>query len=315
VIAPRTGLVDTLDRLLILRSREVAAEALPDDRRADAARLHRRASARVDSAMGQRGPAALMLARSAIPLYLDAAFVARGAELGDEPPAGAWERYDALVDVGALPALPPNLALAREHALADLSPEDEHAEFGEARTDEALSLATFLGDAVEVSTPRAVRIERILRIAGAVLLCVLVAAATKRAGPKPQNHALHAAVTMSSHRAGFGPPGDLTNGKVAPEAGIATNDEPDPWVTIDLGAPVRVSDITLMGNDDHQEDQLPLRVETSGDGEKWDPATWHKTSFSVGAPAVMSFSSRTARFVRIHGRPGGALYLHEVEIE
>jgi hypothetical protein len=70
----------------------------------------------------------------------------------------------------------------------------------------------------------------------------------------------------------------------------------------------------LFDGSDHVDDILPMKLETSGDGTQWDPAAVETTRFTPEAPAVLTFTTRGVRFVRIHGRPNGAIYLSEVEV-
>jgi hypothetical protein len=304
----------TLDRWVLLRGAEAAAEALPDSRRAQVATLRSAGDARRDAALGERGIAALILARAAIPLYLEAAVTARGEE---PPPENAaidtlWHLYDAIAERGLLPVLPAHLEAVRAETLTSKSPDDDVARKGEACTDSNLELGTFLARRLDARTPRRIRVERRLRQAGLAIVALFLLG--KAAAHLPRsNVALHAPVVASSRRPGCGPPLDLTNGKVEGAVAFCTKDEPDPWVMLDFVNARRVDEITLMNSPDHEDDSLPLRVETSVDGANWAPGGTQSAHFSATAPAIITFSRREARFVRIHGRGGGAIYLTEVE--
>jgi hypothetical protein len=305
-----------LDRWVLLHGAEAQAEALPPGRRAGLVALHEAARTRVDAALGEYGVSALLLARAALPLALEAAVTARSS---DPPASGTalatlWEQYDALVSTQLAPAVPASLTPARDHSLSSQTVDAEIAEHGDARIDETLALVAFLLESVELRTPRAIRMQRALRRAAGVLVAAGLLAELIIHRPKGANLALHGSVISSSRRPNSGPPQDLTNAKVEPAAAFATKDEPDPWVTLDLTAPARVSEVTLFNGDDHKDDSLPIRVETSADGATWDPAATQSTPFTQAAPAVLSFTARSARFVRVHGKPNGALFLSEVEV-
>jgi hypothetical protein len=299
----------------LLLDQEAAARALPAERRARAVALHKAGETRVDAALGSRGVPALLLARGSIPFFLRAMALAAGRAALPESSTleELWAEYDALVDAGAAPKLPPALLAERERTAAT-SPDAEIRALGEPLVDEAVALATFLADGVEVRTPSVIRLHRAYRILLAVFALVLAFTFVRRVAPRGTNRALHASASLSSHRGAYGPPGDLTNGKIAPESGIATNDEPDPWAEVDLGSVMRVSEVTVMGADEHEHDNGPLRVETSRDRVLWETAGTEGRGFTASDPAVISFRARDARFVRIHGKPGGTLYLHEVEV-
>jgi hypothetical protein len=225
-----------------------------------------------------------------------------------------WEGYDSAAAEGLAPILPAPLEVAREHTLDEASLDAQIAEHGERRIDETIELAAFLGTSIERRSVRRIRIERGVRkvIFAGILVMLVVEAIQHR--PKTANLALHANVVASSRRPGSGPPANLTNGVPEPAASFATKDEPDPWVTIDLGPAARVSEVTLFDGSDHVDDILPMKLETSGDGTQWDPAAVETTRFTPEAPAVLTFTTRGVRFVRIHGRPNGAIYLSEVEV-
>jgi len=305
-----------LDRWVLLHGAEAAAEALPGGRRAAVLSLHEAARTRIDGALGEHGVSALLLVRAAIPIYLEAVVVARSSEA---PAAGSsvgdlWARYDDLVGAGLVPAVPESLSGAREHSVAGGPLDAEIAEHGEARIDEAIALAEFLADRVEVRTPRAVRVQRRLRKAALAVVVVALVAEIFVHRPKAASLALHANVVSSSRRVGSGPPLDLTNGKVEPTFAFATKDEPDPWIMIDITPSARISEVMLWNSDDHLDDSLPLQVETSSDGAAWEPAGLVAVHFTPLEPALLKFTTRSARFVRIHRKTGGAIYLTEVEV-
>ncbi len=307
--------LQALDRWVLLRRAEALAEALPDSRRARVAALRKAGDRRRAAALGEHGIPALILARAAIPLYLEAAVTARGDELPPRDPSLAtlWQLYDGIAERALLPWLPLSLETARAVTIAGATPEEDLAAHGEAGIDAALELGAFLAGRLDARTPGRIRLERRVRqtflIIGALFL--LGRAATHLV--RSRNVALHAAVVASSRRPECGPPSDLTNGKVEEAVAFCTKDEPDPWVQIDLGAPHRLSQVTLLNSPDHLDDSLPLRVETSADGGNWATGAMATMHFTPTEPAVVAFSAREARFVRLHGRGGGAIYLTEVE--
>jgi hypothetical protein len=315
VNAPPPLLERPLDRWVLLRTAEARAALVPADCRGRVVELHKAARARIDAALGEHGVAARVLARAAIPLLLEALLVAHAAEA---PPLGLplaelWTRFDEAVTASRVHALPEALAAARKHSLST-SLDVEIATEGEGRIEEALSLAAFLSDATEIRSPRAIRVQRTLRAASLIAFGLFLIVELVAHRPKSPNLAVHASVIASSRRPNFGPPQDLLNGTIEPSVAFATKDEADPWVTIDLGSAARVSEVTLVNSVDHQDDALPIRIETSADGAAWDAAGLATAHFAPDAPAVVSFTKRSARFVRLHARPGGAFYLNEVEV-
>lgn len=306
----------TLDRWVLLRSAEARAEALPDTRRARVATLRKAGDVRRDGALGGRGVAALILARAAVSLYLEALVTARSeAPLPDGRNTGAlWAVYDALVERGDVRALPASLEGVRIETSTSTSPDDDVARRGDATVDDNLELCAFLARHLDVRTPGRIRVARRLRQAGLALVALFLLGKAAAHLPKSANVAVHAPVVASSRRPGCGPPLDLTNGKIEPAAAFCTKDEPDPWVMLDFVNPRRVREVTLVNSPEHEDDSLPLRVETSVDGATWMPGAAQTAHFNAASPAVVSFSTRDARFVRIHGRGGGAIYLTEVEV-
>jgi hypothetical protein len=304
-----------LERWVLLHDAEAIAVAVTDERRAMSATLYTAARVRTDGALGDHGTTALVLARDAIPLLLAAGLTARGPEV---PPHGAsvaelWERYDDLARRGRVPEVPPSLTAARGHSLSQELPDREIDEDGDVRVDEAIALATFLEGVVELRTPRAIRLQRRLRQLALIVASAWLLAEIIIHRPR-MNRARHTSVVSSSRRPGAGPPTDLTNGTVEPALAFATKDEPDAWVNIDLVRTAPASEVKLWNSNDHTDDSLPIRVETSVDGVTWEAGGLQSTHFTPSDPAVVGFPKRMTRFVRIHAKPGGALYLNEVEV-
>jgi hypothetical protein len=305
-----------LDRWLFLSAREAAAAAIPVDRRARVRALHAAGRKRYDDALGTIGGTALVLARASVACFLEAVVVARSAS---EPREGEsvealWALHSTMVDRGQLAPLPARYADARmqstSRALADL----EVASLGDARIDEALALADHLASSVEAHSPAWVRGERAARFGLLLLFAAFLGKEAAPHRPRSPSFCLHATVAASSRRPENGPPESLTNGTVEPTLAFATREEADPSVTVDLVIPRTVSAVWLWTSDDHPDDSLPLRVETSADGDTWQAGATSKDRFSSSDPAVLSFARRPTRYVRVHGRPGGALYLNEVEV-
>ena len=304
-----------LERWVLLHDAEAIAVGVTDERRAMSATLYTAARVRTDGALGDHGTTALVLARDAIPLLLAAALTARGPEA---PPQGAsvaelWDRYDGVVQRGLVPEVPPSLMAARAHSLGQELPDQEIEADGDARVDEAIALATFLEGVVELRTPRAIRVQRRLRQLALIVVAGWLLAEVIIHRPR-MNRALHAPVVSSSRRPGAGPATDLTNGNVEAALAFATKDEPDAWVSIDLVKGAPASEVKLWNSNDHTDDSLPIRVETSVDGVTWEAGGLESAHFTPSDPAIVSFPKRMTRFVRIHAKPGGALYLNEVEV-
>jgi F5/8 type C domain len=306
---------DVLERYVLLRQVEKAAAARPRDFRA-LARVRKRAGReRLEAALGARGAVGLVLARAAVTLFLEAAVALRtGATPEDErTPVGLWSLYDDLVAKGDARPLPLSLVPAREACRDDASPDDQIALHGDGLVDLVLALATFLEDEADLRTPLHVRLERFVRIAVVLLGVALFVDLAAHVLAKP-NVALHAPVVTSSRRPGAGGPEALTNGDVEHASVFATKDDADPWVRVDLPAVSRVASVTVFDGDDHQDDSLPLRIETSVDGAAWEAGGNWAAHFTPASPAKVTFAARDARFIRVHGHPGGALYLSEVEV-
>jgi hypothetical protein len=183
------------------------------------------------------------------------------------------------------------------------------------RSSRSSDMLTAVREKIEIRSLRRLRVERQLRLG---VLAVLVLVLLFQLGKwilAPKNLARHATVSASSQRPGFPLASTLVNGSIESGSGFATNDEADPWVVIDLGAPHPVSTIKIYNRGDAYFDgSLPIRVERSEDGVEYLPVGTHTKSFSQSSPATLTVGRAATRYVRVHGRPGGNLCVTEIEI-
>lgn len=94
-----------------------------------------------------------------------------------------------------------------------------------------------------------------------------------------------------------------------------TNDEYQPWVEIDLGAPTRFSEVVVFNRRDGDrfvlDRAVPLILEVGDDQQTWRELAQQGKSFSVWKPR---FDPTTARYVRLRSPRTTALHLDAVEI-
>jgi hypothetical protein len=313
------------DSLLLLRGAERRAAALPEDRRARARELCRTADglrlAASQLAQDGRPVAAAVLFREAAALLVGAISVVASAGGGEwEPPpaAEAFERYDRLVVAGDAPALPPAQAGARA-LLEQADVLGLERAFENAPVDALAGpadLVAFLRAQVEIRTPPAIRAQRRARIGALVILAVLGLVVLVRHIRAPGNLARGKPVTASSVRASSGPPSSVVNGSVESNVyAFATNDDPDPWLTVDLLQPHPLRSVLVYNRGDGGFDKmLPFSLEISADGHVWRSVGRQTTPFSQSEPATFSLAGDVARYVRVHGTPGHAVCLNEIEV-
>jgi len=261
--------------------------------------------------------AAAILLRGAVTHYLYAAACARdaGADL------------DSLDLAGAMPALPPDPARPRAEPTDDarvraalsshdslyfdgLSPED--AERARWALDRA---ATVVRRGVEGRSLAHVRGTRWGRLAALLLLIGYAAFAITRATVLPRNIALGKPVHPSSRK--HNPPDghELVDGEIGSSFGIHTNIEDSPNVVIDLQSGYWIDSVRVYNRvDGWFDDCLPLVVELSQDGTKWDAIGRREQHFDASPPWVVNGAGRPAQFVRIRVDRKSYLAISEVEV-
>jgi hypothetical protein len=264
----------------------------------------------------QAVPAAVLL-RDAVTLYLYAAACARDA-------AADLDAFDL---AAAMPTLPPDPARPRAEptddarvraALASNDPlyfDRLSAEDAE-RTRWALDRATTLvRRGVEARSLTHVRGARWGRLAAVLLLIGYATFAITRAVVFPKNIALGKPVHPSSRK--HNPPDghELVDGELGTSFGIHTNVEESPSVIIDLQARYWIDSIKVYNRvDGWYDDSLPLVVELSQDGSKWDELARREEHFDASPPWVINGRGKPAQFVRIRVGRKSYLALSEVEV-
>jgi hypothetical protein len=271
---------------------------------------------------GRRASTALtaaVLLREGLVLLLRSAEVARGRD--DAGPLSA-ERLSELL--GTVPADPASARTAsaddarvREALLAvdplyldRLDPDDIEA------TRWALDRACVAArKKVEPRSLVHLRGLRWGRMAGVLLIAGYAAFAWLRPRLGPVDVALGKPVHASSRHAG-GPDGrDLVDGDVGTSYAVLTNTEDDPNVVIDLQGLFTLDRVVVYNRvDGWFDDSLPLVVECSTDGTRYDEVARREQHFDADPPWVVPARGRIARYVRLRVARRSYLALSEVEV-
>jgi hypothetical protein len=261
--------------------------------------------------------AAAVLLRGAVTHSLYAAVCARDAAAD----------LDSLDLAGAFPSLPPDPARPRADPTDDarvraaLSSPDplyfdrlsaEDAERSRWALDRA---ATLVRRGVEARSLTHVRGARWGRLAAVLLLVGYATFAIVRATVFPRNIALGKPVHPSSRK--HNPPDgkELVDGEIGTSFGIHTNIEDSPNVVIDLQARYWIDTVRVYNRvDGWYDDSLPLVVELSQDGTKWDEIGRREEHFDASPPWVIDGRGKPAQFVRVRVARKSYLALSEVEV-
>jgi hypothetical protein len=261
--------------------------------------------------------AAAVLLRGAVTHYLYAAAFARdpGADL------------ESLDLAAAMPPLPPDPARPRADPTDDarvraaLSSRDplyfdslsaEDAERARWALDRAVTLVR---RRVEGRSLAYVRGARWGRLAAALLIIGYAVFAITRAVVLPKNIALGKPVHPSSRK--LTPPDghELVDGDIGTSYGIHTNIEDSPNVVIDLQAKYWIDSVRVYNRvDGWYDDSLPLVVELSQDGTKWDEIGRREQHFDASPPWVVDGRGKPAWFVRVRVARKSYLAISEVEV-
>ncbi|HEX8796591.1 MAG TPA: discoidin domain-containing protein [Polyangiaceae bacterium] len=258
--------------------------------------------------------AAAVLLREAVLQYLIAMEAARDATA----PEGAAASLPSLPPDPARPKADPSDDARVRAAIASrdplyfdgLSTEDVD------RTRWAIDRAgAMLRLRIESRTLVAVRGTRWGRVAAVVVLVLWAAAAFARAKLLPKNIALGKPVHPSSLASSVPSGPELVDGETGASYGFKTREEDNPSVVIDLESPYWIDTIKVHNRvDGWFDDCLPLVVELSRDGNKWEEIARRDRHFDANPPWVIEAGGRGARFVRLHVARRSELALSEVEV-
>jgi peptidoglycan/LPS O-acetylase OafA/YrhL len=131
----------------------------------------------------------------------------------------------------------------------------------------------------------------------------------------PPNVARGKTVTVSSQMEDKPGPHVLVNGALEPSFGLHTKEEESPWALIDLGAPSSVRAIRVYNREDgYQNQQLPLEVSVSLDGETFSEVARRETMFTQAFPWAIRLDGTPVRFVKLQVMRKSVLCLSEVEV-
>lgn len=285
----------------------------------DIQRLHKAAKERWraarDLADGAQYVPALLLYRHAFALFVLAADRAKP----DSEPRRVADVSEAFALLAPLALVTPKgserlielLRDSRPLALDDV-PKRELPELYLA----AEGLMASLGREVESRSLRRVKLRRALHfvglaLAGLVLLAFLISWALR-----PPNLARGKTVVQSSNNPdSTAAPGGLTDGSKRGTYGVHTNKEANPWVAVDLGKSRSIGRVEIFNRGDGWlDDGLPMVLEISEDGSSYAEVATRKTRFTESAPWVERLGGKSARWVRVRGRPGSYVALGEIEV-
>lgn len=264
--------------------------------------------------VAEAAPAAVLL-REAVLQYLTAMEAARDSAVAE----GAAAPLPPLPPDPARPKADPSDDARVRAAIASRDPlyfdglSDEDVE----RTRWALDRAgSMLRRSVESRSLVAVRGTRWGRFAAVLVLLLWGAVAFARAKLLPKNIALGKPVHPSSLAENPPSGAELVDGETGASFGFKTREEDNPNVVIDLEGVYWINTIKVHNRvDGWFDDCLPLVVELSRDGTKWDEIARRDRHFDANPPWIVEGGGRGARYVRLRvARPHSYLALSEVEV-
>jgi len=176
--------------------------------------------------------------------------------------------------------------------------------------------ASMLRRRVESRTLVAVRGTRWGRLAAITVLVVWGAVALAKAKLLPKNVALGKPVHASSLQVNPPSGAELVDGQMGDTwFGVQTREEDNPNVVIDLLGIYWIDTIKVHNRvEGWFDDCLPLVVELSRDGNKWEEIARRERHFDANPPWVVQAGGRGARYLRLRVARHSYLALSEVEV-
>ncbi len=151
------------------------------------------------------------------------------------------------------------------------------------------------------------------RWAALALMALYICFVTLRSKVWPKNIALGKLVNDSSQYAGDGH--ELVDGELGAVPGVRTNTEESPSAVIDLGREYRIDRVSVYNRlDGWFDDCLPLLVELSVDGARYNELARRDQHFGTDPPWTVDGRRELARYVRLRVARRGYLALSEVEV-
>jgi hypothetical protein len=283
----------------------------------DAAARRERAAAAV--AHDRCLPVALALLAQAGRFRAAALLVSRDpdVDLGSLDGAALFNRVDALLSEGALGMAPDAYTTARSIlirsellAFDDLGSADLNA--GREIVEPTLRWLRARVETRTVAELRHATVKRLIGVFGLTVACAGVIAGWLALRRRPPNVALHRPVTASSQWPGSPAPAGATNGEIETTYGVATNNERDPWIRVDLGEPYRVLSVTVHQRTDGKFVQgFPMSVELSQNDADWIRIGYRDRP---SADDWTIETGRRARYVRVQSKGMRVLALAEIEV-
>jgi hypothetical protein len=309
------SLLSPNSEFFFLRDAESASRRLEPSQRSRVAALQDGAELRVRSARRAGDPvAAAILFREALLAYARARAVAQGKDAPADPPARALAERLPLVPPDVVEPSAEDTARVR-HAVAATDPlyfdAMDRAELG--RVVGAMARAVAVARrGVEARSLTNVRGTRVGRAAGTALLLLVVAAHAARAWIRP-DLALGKPVRVSSLLGGK--PESLVDGDIGTSYAVATTSQENASMTIDLESPRAIATIEVYNRVDGWFDaSLPVLLEISLDGTRWNQIARRDTTFSAFPPWTVHIDRTVTRFVRARSLNHEAFALSEIKI-
>jgi len=299
-----------------------ASRALTESQREKVRAYHAAAVRRLVIARDLRGlsytPISLSLGRDAAFLAAIAFMASRDGSLNPDSltPQGILSKLDETLanDSNSPPPelerLRPILTSSRQWLYLDqLSGPDLNQ-----RAEDLESFTLWLTNLIEIRSPRELKAARVLRRAGAAVFGLALLAAAVARILAPANLALHKPVTATA--AGFDTMVDgAVDGDKFVSFGYHSKEDDAPTVTIDLGKVYLITRVKAYGRGDCCFDQsVPLALELSEDGTRFDKVAERTQPFSQSDPWIVNPGLVKARFVRLHTLRRSYLVLSEVEV-
>ena len=241
------------------------------------------------------------------------------AEVASHPTSRNQDRIDRLLEALRRANLEPPPELERQRALlssADPRSADHLDPTAlERAADDLEACIARLSSWLSPVSAAELTCERGLRIGAVALILVVVLGWIAVRLTRPKDLALNRPVRASSHAYSTTPEGAVDGIRYGAQLGFHSDEQDEPWLSIDLGREVALTRVAAYGRVDCCYDQsIPLAFEVSDDGVKYRRIAKRETIFSQADPWIIEPERESARFVRFRTLRHSYLVLSEVEV-